>query len=510
MAAPAAGFGERRAWMLRRLILQSSHYTIGSLLVTLASIVSFPIFTRTFSVADYGALNLISSLLLFWTGIGKLGVQQSIARFHAEVVAGKRGISESKYVSTVILGMGATGLAAVAGWALMSLAIPPSWWDNPQVPALLLPLSLLVVVRVVDSAVINILRAQQRSLLYAAYTVARKYLSLALILLLVFHFLPGLEGFYLGTFAVEAVALVVAIAFLLRGARLAPRDFDYPAFRGMVAFGAPMIALELSGIVLSLGDRYVIQALLGSEALGQYSAASNFSDYVRVVLLASIAQAVTPIYSRLWEESGPQATRDFVERALRLYFMVGLPVIAGMAAVGEDVLTVLATDKYAVGPLVVPLLVAGMVVDGAITMLGAGIYIHKQNRRIIPWVAVAAAANIGLNVALLPHLGLPAAAFTTLLGYTFLAVAAWRLGAGLMPMTFPWRHVLKFALLAAIMYAGVMAVPSPGRLAGLALRISAGIAIYAVLVLAFDREARGMLSAVRARLARRAPADRRS
>jgi O-antigen/teichoic acid export membrane protein len=43
--------------MLRRLLLQSSHYTVGSLLVTLGSVLSFPILTRAFSLADYGALN---------------------------------------------------------------------------------------------------------------------------------------------------------------------------------------------------------------------------------------------------------------------------------------------------------------------------------------------------------------------------------------------------------------------------------------------------------------------
>ncbi|MCM2326645.1 MAG: lipopolysaccharide biosynthesis protein [Lysobacter sp.] len=487
--------------MLRRLILQSSHYTIGSLLVTLAGIVSFPIFTRTFTVADYGALSLVSSLLLFWTGIGKLGVQHSIARFHAEVVAGRRGISEGAYVTTVLLGMGATGAAAVAGWLLMALAVPDSWWGNPAVPALLLPLSMLVLVRVLDSAVGNVLRAQQRSLLYASYTVARKYLSLALILLLVFHFLPGLRGFYLGTFVVEALA-AAAVAFLLyRGTRFSPGDFDVPAFRAMLAFGAPMIGFELAGIMLALGDRYVIQSMMGGEALGRYSAAANLCDYARVVILVSIAQAVTPIYSRMWEENGPQATRLFVERALRLYFMIGLPLVAGMAAVGDDVLTLLATDRYSVGAPVVALLIAGMVADGSIAILGAGIYIHKQNRRIIPWVALAAAINISLNVALIPRFGLLAAAATTLAGYAFLAAAAWRLGARLMPLSFPWREVAKFALLAAIMLAVVHAMPSPGRFAGLAIRIATGVAVYAALVVAFDREARGLLAAAWMRLA---------
>lgn len=486
--------------MLRRLILQSSHYTLGSLLVTLASVVSFPVFTRTFEVAEYGALSLIASLLLFWTGVGKLGVQHSIARFHAEVVAGRNPIGEGAYLTTVLLGMGATGLAATAGWLLMSVTVPASWWGNPVVSSLLPFLALLVVVRVADSAVGNLLRAQQRSLLYASYSVARKYLSLALVLALIFTVLPGLRGFYLGTFVVEALAAAVAAALLFRGLRFSPRDFDTTAFRAMLAFGLPMIGFELAGIILALGDRYVIQTLLGAEALGRYSAAANLCDYVRVVILASIAQAVMPLYSRMWEERGPQATREFVERALRLYFMVGLPVIAGMAAVGEDILVLLASERYSVGAPVVSLIIAGLVVDGSIALVGAGIYIHKQNRRIIPWVALAAGLNLALNFALVPRIGLLGSAASTLLVYGLLAAAAWRLGGRLLPLAFPWLPVARFAAIAAVMFAVVQAIPSPGRAAGLAIKIASGAAIYAALAVAFDREARGLAAAAWARV----------
>lgn len=489
--------------MLRRLILQSSHYTIGSLLVTLASIVSFPIFTRTFSVSDYGALSLVSALLLFFTGLGKLGMQTSIARFHAEVVAGKRGIPEYRFVTTVLLGMGATGLGAVAAWAAMATVAPASWWDNPQVPALLLPLSLLVVVRVLDSAVSNLLRAQQRSLLFAAYSVLRKYLGLALILALVFTVMPGLPGFFLGTFVVEAIVLAVAVAMLTRGRGLRRADFDPPAFRAMLAFGAPMIGLELAGIVLTLGDRYVIQLLLGSEALGRYAAASNLCDYVRVIVLASIAQAVTPIYCRMWEQDGPEATKRFVERALRLYLLVGMPVIAGMAAVGEGVLTGLASDRYATGGWVIPLLIAGVVADSAIALLGAGLYIHKQNRRIVAYVLVAAVMNVVLNLLLIPRFGIAAAALTTLSGYAFLALAAWRLGQPLLRLRFPLGAALRYAAMAAAMYGLVVAMPAPGGVAGIAARVVAGACAYAVLAFAFDAEARELVLRLRARVASR-------
>jgi O-antigen/teichoic acid export membrane protein len=491
--------------MLSRLLLHSSHYTVGSLLVTAGSMLSFPVLTRAFSVSDYGAMSLIASLLLLWTGLGKLGVQQSIARFHAEALAGRGGIDEAKLVRTVLVGMGATGLAAAAGWLLMALAIPRSWWDDERVAALLLPLAGLVPLRVMDSALTNLLRAQQRSILLNAYLVVRRYLGLGLIVLLIFTVLPGLEGFYAATFAVEAVCVGVLLVYLWRRHPSGDRGFSRETFRGMVVFGSPMIALELASIVLNLGDRYVLQALIGNEAVGLYSAAYNFCDYVRVVLFVSVAQALTPIYARLYEERGARETAEFVQRALRLYLMISLAVVAGMAAVGGSVLTLLASDRYAGAVAVIPLVVAAMCIDGGAPFFSAGIYLQKRNHVMVPFVVVAAVANVGADLLLVPRFGIVGAAAATLGSYVFLTAASWHVGRRLLAIRFPFADLLRFATLAAIMYAAVTQISLEVRWLELVARIAAGVVAYTALVLAFDRASRAMAGeALRRFSARRA------
>jgi O-antigen/teichoic acid export membrane protein len=487
--------------MLRRLIVHVSHYSTGSLLVTAASFVSFPIFTRTFSVEEYGALNLIASLLLFWTGIGKLGMQHSIARFHAEVVAGKRAVDESGYLSTVLVGMAMTGVAVAAGWALATLAIPPAWWHNEHVARLIFPVSALIVVRVMDSALNNVLRAQQRSVTYNTYIVARKYVSLAAILLLIFYVLPGLPGFYVGTFMAEGAAVLVLLFHLVRRHGLAIRKFSPQTFRAMLAFGVPLIAYELSGVILILGDRYVIQVLAGSEALGLYSAAYNLCEYLQIVLFLSFATAITPIYVRMWEEQGEGPTVQFIEKALRLYFMIGLAVLAGMIAVGEPILIVLASQKYAAGAIVIPWVIIALLIDASTPMFGAGMYIAKQNHRIIPFVVGAAVLNIALNFLLIPKVGILGAGIATVLSYIVVAVSAWTIGQKYVHIHFPYLDVLKFGVLAAIMLGAVMLVNLPNLWLNLGAKIATGVVVYSTLVLLFDRTARTALLEAKARFA---------
>jgi len=56
--------------MLSRLAAHFSRYSLASLLVTLASIVSFPFLTRIFPVADYGMMSLIGVLVTATAAVG--------------------------------------------------------------------------------------------------------------------------------------------------------------------------------------------------------------------------------------------------------------------------------------------------------------------------------------------------------------------------------------------------------------------------------------------------------
>lgn len=479
--------------MLGSLAKHSSHYALGSGLVTLASLISFPLLTRILSVDEYGTLSLIGAVLLLFTGLGKLGMQHSIVRFQAEVSAGKRPVDEAGYVTTVLVGLGITGLLGSAAMAITSLVVPEGWWNNAQVATLLLPVSAFILVRALDSGVINLLRAQQRSVAYNVYVVLKKYFALIAALGVMFLFVPHLRGFYLGTFVAEALVTIVAIAYLSRLRHTSIAGFSIPTFQAMLAFGIPMIAYELSGIILNLGDRYVIQAVMGSEAVGQYSAAYNLCEYLQLMLMSSLAQAVSPIYLKMWEEKGDEETRQFIERTLRFYVLGGVAVLAGASAVGADVLVLLASEKYRAGGVVIPYVVAGMLISGAIPIFAAGLYIHKQNYLMIPFVFASAVLNIALNLWLLPKIGLLGAGIATLVGYSFLALCCWWIGVKRFRVKLPIWETVKFGLLALAMYVIVMQISTENAILTMLLKVLAGVAIYVAAIAAFDRQVRTIL-----------------
>jgi O-antigen/teichoic acid export membrane protein len=481
--------------MFSQLLKHTSNYTIANILMVIAGLVSFPILTRVLSITEYGVMSFIAVALTLLVAVGKMGMQHATLRFHSEVKAGKRNVDAKAFLSTAILGTCVIGLCVTLLWALISQFIPQTWLNDARLKPLLLLTSVLILVRVCDSALINQLRAQERSGVLAFYSVVRRYVQLALLLTVLLYVAPDVWGFFVATIAGEVLALVAMATWMFWRTPLHPSFFSPELMRAMLSFGLPMLGYELSSVLLSMGDRYIIQKMLGANELGIYSAAYNMCDYIKGALLGSMIAAIQPMYMRLWEEKGVVATSEFLQKFIGVYMMLSMLVIAGMAAIGGELLSVLASQKYRAGEAVVPWVMAGMAIESVVLITGAGLYIQKRSKIIMLLVFLSAVLNLGLNVLLLPSLGLVGAGVATLVSYVFLMLAGIYIGRSTLPLSLPLWPALKFGGIALVMYFSVMQIKFQNGFFTLGLRTAAGLLIYAVLVLALDHQARsGFLS----------------
>lgn len=482
----------RRPGFLASLARHTSNYSIGTLLVTLASIVSFSFFTRIFSVADYGTLGLVSSTIGFLVGVGKFGVQHAVVRFYAEVDSGARKVDRNVFFSTVLFGMAGLGAVATLLSAAGALIIPGAWWGGTGMEYLLALASPLVLIRVLDSGLLNLLRSQQRSGFYSLYTVSRKYLGLAVILLALFLFARNLESFFVATMVTESLAVLILIAYYTHSQPITLRQFSWPLLTAMIVFGLPLLASELSGILLNIGARFIINAKMGPESLGAYSAAFNFSEYVQAILTGAFAQAVVPMYFKTWEQQGRAATTEFLQQSLRYYIAVSVAVLAGMAAIGPEMLRLLASDRYDAGGALIPFVVAGMLISGGTPIFSAGVYIKKQTKVVMYSVLAAAIANLTLTALLLDSYGLAGAAFAVLVSYVLFSASTAYFGRHTIKIKMPWLDLLKFSALAYTMYLLVGTIHAKNLVLQLLLQIPVGVLSFGGLLLLSDKPIRDL------------------
>jgi len=469
----------------RKLLQHSSHYLIGLVASLLLGFVSFPIFTRVFTVSEYGSIDLISKIVLLLAALAKLGQQQSALRFYDDTdSAGRR-----RYYSTLYLGVALTAGVTVTlflGASAILSRFMPQWsfgW-------LFVLAAVLTFAQAIQSILWSFLRVEERTKLYSVATTIMKAVTIGVICCLLPLLGRSAQTYFSGTAVVQiAVAAIFSVA-LVRRDLLGFSGFDSTLFRAALAFGLPLIVYEFSGIVLDAGDRILVRYYLGGNALGYYSAAYGLSNYLNDLLLSPLHLALTPIFVSLWNTRGRDATGQFLSRGLRVYAIVSIGLIALTGATARDAVTLLASAKYLGADRLMPMIVAGLLVHTSQGFLSAGLMLEKKTLVLARLVALAAVFNVALNCLLLPRMGLLAAALATLLSYVFCVLLVTRASFRVLPLDFDFRVLGKCAIAGTVAWAATSVVQIGWTLPSLAVRSTLAVLLYVAVLSALDTRTR--------------------
>lgn len=471
---------------LRGFLRQSSHYSVGQVLILFASLISFPILTRVFSLAEYGTMSLISNTVLIVTAIAKAGLQNSIVRFHDEYARGEQKERYASYISSLLLGGLSLAMIIAAVWALGTMIVDNLIDAHEMTFALLLISSGMVFLRSAESLLLGFLRAEQETFALNSYRVLVRYLLLGTMLLFLFMISKSLMSFYVS----QVVAMLVGLGALAwwRFRRQWPRfhGFSREIFQPALHYGFPLIGFELVSMLLNYVDRYCLQYYLGAADVGLYSAAYNLSDYVKDVVVMPLTSAVTPIYMRLWATKGQDATRKFLQNALRTYTLFAIPLVLGFAADGKTLLHLIASEKFSEGQVIVPWLIAALMVNGAVPILAASLYIQKRTNLLVVFLGITTGLNLMGNLILIPRYGILGAAIAKLLSYVLLVLLVTIPTYRFMRFKMPWRDMLKYAVMGLVMYAAITFIKVQNPLLELSADLGLGLLIYAALVATTD------------------------
>lgn len=476
---------------LHKLLQHSSHYLAGILASLGLGFISFPIFTRLFSVSDYGTIDLVAKVLLLLVALSKMGLQQSALRFYDGKQFSSDRLAARRYYSTMFGGMALCATCVMLlFWVVIGVA--PKSLIDPRLTLLLFLVSVLILARALTSVLWVFLRVQEKTKLYSVFTVTNKAATVAAVCLFILWLGHTVLAFYSATIVVEVAVVTALSALLLRGGLIHLPAFDVALFRSGLAFGLPLIGYELAGITLDAGDRVLVRHYLGANTLGFYSLAYGMSDYVNNLLIVPINLALAPIYLRLWMTEGQGQTSDFLSRGLGLFVIGSVGILAVVAATAHDAVTLFASSKYHGAEALIPTLVAGLLIYTSHAFLSAGLMIHKDTRTMAKLLAYSALLNIGLNCLLLPRIGIQAAAIATLLSYLFCVMLLARASFKLLPLKLDGRAAAKCAFAAIVAWYAASHVEFRSSLVSLIVRSVVAFMVYSGLLYAVDSRVRAI------------------
>jgi O-antigen/teichoic acid export membrane protein len=487
---------------LKTLLRHSSHFLGGRVVLMLLGFASFPIFTRIFSVSDYGTLNLIQNVVLLLTVLAKFGFQHSVQRYYPEHAASADPLAVRRYYSTLFFGTGVLGLLFSAAF-VAAVALGLDRFLGFTMTGTLLVASLLVVVRSLRSMQLNLMQMEDKTKLFNVMEILQKAAVVGLTVALLFLWRRSILSCFLGMIVVEGGVMLQYVPILARRGLVSLNLFDTKFFRAAAVFSFPLMIAEISWVVLAVGDRFFVEHYLGLVAVGYYAAAYGIATYVQEVMMVPLQLSFFPICMKLWAAEGKIATQRFLSRSLNYFMMGSVLVVAVAIATAQDVVVVLASKKFQQARTLFPYLVVGLVLWAMNTFFRPGLLIHKRAQKIAQTTFCACLINILLNVWLIPKMGLTGAALASTLSFVAMVTLTGYESLRVLPFKIEWMALARYLTigLAASWVASRLPVEAP--IPGALLKATVIVTLYGGGLWLIDTRVRELFSQVISLIAQR-------
>ncbi|MDZ7730708.1 MAG: flippase [Natrialbaceae archaeon] len=297
--------------------------------------------------------------------------------------------------------------------------------------------------------------------------------------------LGAFYGYVVGYAIAAAVGLTILYWGFYRGQPIAP-TVEPGLTRRLLEYSVPLAATRSANVLDKQIDIVLVGFLLNPLAVAFYTLAKQITDFV-LAPAASLGFTISPNLGEGKAVGDLESARRLYESALRTALLVYLPTAAGLAIVaGPGIQLIFGTDYGGAVP-VLQLLAAFVVLQAITNLTSDGLdYLGRARARAIA-KGTTAVGNFGLNLLLIPTIGVVGAALATVITHSiYVAVNLYIVHAELgLDVTGLARDVGLIGVVTGVMALVVLgAMPLVSGLGTLVAVIGLGVSIWAGLSVA--------------------------
>lgn len=244
------------------------------------------------------------------------------------------------------------------------------------------------------------IRAEGHTTLYAVQGLLNTALYIALNVLFLTVFRWGVMGYLLSTVAADCLSAL----FLICRERL---------WRQMLTYCVPLIPTAVFWWIMGVSDRYLVKWFVESDANGIYAVAYKIPTILTI--LATVFMDAWQL-SAIAESGDRRAQARFYARVWDAFFSAVCLCAGGIIAFSPLLIRLLAAESYYDAWRYIPILTLSMIAAAFSNFMGS-VYVVTKKSTASLWISLAAAAaNIALDLFLIPRIGVQGAAAAMFLG----------------------------------------------------------------------------------------------
>jgi len=417
--------------MLRDLAKSTALYGAGQLLARAFTFALLPILARAFTPSEMGIVDLVQVVAACAAVTLALEVAQGVGLFWLEARSEE---ARRAYVSTALSFTLCVniGFAVLAG--LFSLPIG-SWLFGPEGHSGVFAVGCWAIAAgSVSTLLLVLLRFQGRPMAYILVSIASAGTTGAATAIFVAGLGWGPMGFVWGLFCGNGVGSALSLIF----ARAALRPvFHMERWKEMLKFSLPLVPSSVAVVACLYLDRLLLREFRTMDELGVYAVAVRVAS-IAGLTFSGFQSSLTPL---LVERYRNPDTAEQIARVFRWFMVLAVVVFLGLSIFAFEWVYLLATDRYLAAAPLVPLLVAGAVCSN-LYLFAPGPLIARRTGLIAMINGGTAILNVGLNLYLIPRIGILGASIAAAATACANGIASFALSQVYYPVPHRWSRVV--------------------------------------------------------------------
>jgi O-antigen/teichoic acid export membrane protein len=435
---------------LRRLATTGAAYTASSVISKLIAVALLPLLTRYLTPADYGAAEVLITGVIAASIVIRLGVIEALLRFYYQAGEDPDQVVKTAFAS--LLWTTTIGLAIA-----LPLAGPISkLLLGHSDPGLMRIAIFGLWVFTMFEFLTTLFRLDERAKGYFVFTVANVLVTIPVTVWLVVGEDKGASGLLLGQYGTGAAFLALLVIADRRRLALLP---DTALLRRMLRWGLPTMPAELSLYSLNFIDRVLIVRLVGLGDAGLYSLSVKFAQAVNV-LVKGFQLAWPPLAYSIQDDD--EARRAYAV-IVTWFVSVTTFVVVGMWLLSRWIVRALAAPEFFGSYKTIGLVSTGVMLYALYLVLVIVLGRTGRTEFNFPATGAGTVVNIGLNLLLLPSMGIVGAGVSLVASYAVVLVLMYVFTQRLFKVPYEWLRLAQAAGLAALLVvAGELLMPTSG------------------------------------------------
>lgn len=388
----------------KELLKNTGILMIARISTQLVSFLLLPLYTTLLSTAEYGEIDIYTSLTMIVIPFLTLQLEMGLFRFF---ITEKSENSRKKIVSTTFIVIVAVLLfASIVFWAInivlkIQYAMYIYWFY----------LSMTL-----STVLLQVCRAYGNNKVYGFAS----FLSSALAVCLNVFFIAGLgwkvEAILLSSTIAQLVSSVYIIIRTKVFSYFSPRCYDKNVASKLLKYSVPLVFNQISSWAINYSDRLIILHFWGTSSNGIYSLSNKFSN---------ITNTFFNVFNVAWTENVVRCMDDndsqkYINSMFMIIFNVYLALITGIINLLPFFWKFMVNTNYSGAYGHVPILLLAMFFSGMAATIGSVYIAYSKTREVSITTIMAGICNVTIHFFLLHKCGLYAASISTLVSFGIL------------------------------------------------------------------------------------------